>query len=258
MRTTLNITAHAGNDGTPDDSLESVEAGIRLGADAVEVDIRLDRRGAPALSHNFEEGREYRGRPRLEEAMRLAAGSSRTGINCDVKEGEALGPILETAERTGIGPDRLILTGAVSPGALAENPGILEKAAPWLNIEEAVSCLYRGGHGVLKPYRGIIEREREKSGGDFLAALAPHFPALIGGFVEACLGWGVRVINMPDLPCLGALIPLLAERGIGASVWTVDREEDLRRLFGLGVMGVTTRKVRLAAEVRAAGPSFFP
>ena len=47
------ITAHSGCEGTPDNSLESVRAGVDLGADFVEVDVRLDPEGTPRLTHDM-------------------------------------------------------------------------------------------------------------------------------------------------------------------------------------------------------------
>ncbi len=43
------ITAHSGCENTPENSMESVRTGIALGADFVEVDVRLDPKGTPRL-----------------------------------------------------------------------------------------------------------------------------------------------------------------------------------------------------------------
>jgi glycerophosphoryl diester phosphodiesterase len=46
------ITAHSGCMNTLDNTLESVETGLRLGADVVEEDIRVTKDGIPVLSHD--------------------------------------------------------------------------------------------------------------------------------------------------------------------------------------------------------------
>lgn len=46
------ITARSGCNGTPDNSMESVLTGIRLGADCVEVDVRMNEQGGLWLSHD--------------------------------------------------------------------------------------------------------------------------------------------------------------------------------------------------------------
>ena len=46
------ITAHSGCEGTPDNSMESIRKGIELGADCIEIDIRMDPHGEQRLTHN--------------------------------------------------------------------------------------------------------------------------------------------------------------------------------------------------------------
>ena len=46
------ITAHSGCEGTSDDSIASIETGIALGADCVEVDVRTGKDGSLQLSHD--------------------------------------------------------------------------------------------------------------------------------------------------------------------------------------------------------------
>ena len=81
MRNSLNITAHSGNDGTADDSLEAIDAGIRFGADAVEVDIRLDKKGVLILAHDEDPEKEYRDHPRLAEAFDLIIRNGKIAVN---------------------------------------------------------------------------------------------------------------------------------------------------------------------------------
>ncbi|MDR0730429.1 MAG: glycerophosphodiester phosphodiesterase [Treponema sp.] len=250
MRDTLNITAHSGCDGTEQDSLDSIRAGIRNGADAVEVDIRRNSAGELVLSHDRDESGAYRGRASLAEAFDLVIRDGRLGINCDVKERETIPAILDLAGSKGLGPGRLILTGAAAPSTLREAPEIAKKAGVWLNIEETLEDYYRSNAPALEPYRSLIGPD--KQGHEILKALpSPDF--LLDPIVEDCLSLGVRAVNMPYAEPLLPLIPRLKARGIQASLWTLNKREPLERAFSLGVLNVTTRDTRLAVELRGIG-----
>jgi glycerophosphoryl diester phosphodiesterase len=48
----INITAHAGCMGIEMDSLEAVEAGIKYGADIIEIDLNIDENQTLVLCHD--------------------------------------------------------------------------------------------------------------------------------------------------------------------------------------------------------------
>jgi glycerophosphoryl diester phosphodiesterase len=248
MRDNQNITAHSGCDGTPDDSLESIEAGIRYGADAVEVDVRFNKKGVLILSHDEDPEKEYRDHPSLAEAFDLIARDGGIGVNCDIKELDTIRAILELGGEKGISPERLILTGSVTPLSLEENPAILERSSVWINIEEPLRHFCRTGDEAVRPYRDLIMSGMEED--ELLAALKPHAASLMEAVLTGCLRWGVKVLNMPYMETMAAMIPRMRERGISASVWTVNKEGPLKQLFGLGALNVTTRDTRLAVEAR--------
>lgn len=185
MRSSLNITAHSGCDGTKDDSLESIEAGIAFGADAVEVDVRFNKKGDLILSHDEDSAREYREHPRLAEAFNLIVNKHNIAINCDIKEPETIPAILELAREKGIEPQTLILTGSVTPVALRENPCILRRASVWININELLLHFYRTQDNAVKPLQDSIRNCREE--GEALAALSRHSASLMEAILDACL-----------------------------------------------------------------------
>ena len=129
------ITAHSGCEGTPDNSLASIEKGIALGADCVEIDIKTDRFGKLWLTHDLPE--DFSGLVSLEEAFALI-GKSGIAVNCDLKEYGALIPTLELAEKYGIGADRLIISGSVDTALLEKEPEITRRSKVFLNSEELV------------------------------------------------------------------------------------------------------------------------
>ncbi|GHV95979.1 hypothetical protein AGMMS50293_22990 [Spirochaetia bacterium] len=250
MQDTLNITAHSGCDGTADDSLESIEAAIRYGADVAEVDIRRNRQGVLVLSHDEDTSREYPGHFTLAEAFALIAQDGRIAVNCDIKETDTLPAILELAGSMGLGPERVILTGSTTPAMVENNPGLAKKAAPWIGIEDTVMELYRAGDACFKPYQNLIDSTGENPD-RLLYALEPHIKALIEPVIRRCLGLGIKVINVPHREQIMAVIPLLKAQGMAASIWTVNDSASLERLFRLGVLNITTRNTPLAVESRA-------
>ena len=246
MRGSLNITAHAGCDCTSDDNLMSIEAAICLGADAAEVDVRFNKKGILVLSHDKDPKKEYRDHSSLAEAFDLIIRNEKIAVNCDIKEPETIPAVLELAAEKGIAPEKLILTGSVTPLALEEDPAIVSKASVWINIEECLRHFCQTGNETVKPFLDLIMNEMGAE--KLLTVLAPHSASVIEAVITGCRSWGVKVINMPFTG--SALIPLMKERGIGASVWTVDEEEPLKQLFGLDTLNVTTRNVRLAVKTR--------
>ena len=148
------ITAHSGCEGTPDNSLASIEKGIALSADCVEIDIRADRFGKLWLTHDLPE--DFSGLVSLEEAFALI-GKSGIAVNCDLKEYGALIPTLELAEKYGIGADRLFLNSEelVRDLTKGERPDRLGQSAFLLaNASLAAERLHTLGAAALNtPYK---------------------------------------------------------------------------------------------------------
>ncbi len=135
------ITAHSGCEGTPDNSLASIEKGIALGADCVEIDVRADQDGKLWLTHDLAE--DFSGLAALEDAFARIQKSG-IAVNCDLKEYGALIPTLKLAEKYGIGPDRLIFSGSVDTALLDKEPEIARRCRVFLNSEELVRDLTKG------------------------------------------------------------------------------------------------------------------
>ena len=244
----MNITAHSGCDGTPENSLESIEAGIAFGADIVEVDVRYDKKGILILAHDADPNKEYLNNESLSRAFDIIAANEKIAVNCDIKEAPAIPAVLELAGEKGIDCKRLILTGSVTPFNLEENPKILSKATVWINIEECLRHFCDTGNKVVKPFQDLIMNQPETE--KLLRSLTPHSAPLIEEVLAGCLAWGVKVLNMPYIENVAETVTRIKNAGIGTSVWTVNEEEVLKQLLGLGVLSVTTRNVRLAAKAR--------
>jgi len=92
----IKVVAHAGSMGTPDDSLESVQKGIELQADIVEIDIRFDDAGIPVLSHDkLKAGNKYE---TVYDALALLNNAEGIQLNADMKEKDSLEGLMALKE----------------------------------------------------------------------------------------------------------------------------------------------------------------
>ena len=240
MRNTM-ITAHSGCEGARCDSYESIELGIALGAEWVEVDVRLDTAGVLRLSHDARA--DYSGAETLERAFARVA-DAKVSINCDLKEPRALYPVLALAERYGLTGGRLIFSGSVSCDLLAADPEIARKSRVFLNIEELAKYLYSGEAAdfaeiLRSPWSCLRPRYAE-----IMDSRIPQLAA-------AAKSVGAAAINLPFEGLTHAHITRLRACGAELSLWTVNREADMRRLLSEDLLGITTTNVRKAMQVRA-------
>ena len=224
------ITAHSGCDNTPDNSLESVRRGIALGADFVEVDVRLDPNGVPRLTHDMPAA--FDALPTLEEALRLAAEGG-VGVNCDLKESAALDAALALGEACGLGPGRLAFSGDVPVARLLAEPDIARRATILLNSE--ILCAHMAGTDTLTRAEQSL----------YIAAHPDQVRELLAGT-------GARALNAPYQALPLMLLRGLRACGVALSLWTVNDEADQRRLLQENLLNITTRNVRSALALRAA------
>ncbi len=70
------------------------------------------------------------------------------------------------------------------------------------------------------------------------------------GAVASMLRTGAKVLNLPYRFVSEENKQRLDGLGLGFSCWTADTEEEIRRLLGLGVYNITTRKPKLALMLR--------
>lgn len=240
------ITAHSGCEQTPQDSMESVERAIELGADVVEMDIRRAADGTVYISHDRQYGNAVREKLTLEDVFRRIRNTD-LKINCDIKESFALCDTLDIAERFQFGPDRLILSGAVSPEQLVMEPTITERASVYLNIEEALKFLYMGM---------LCAKQDEKQFPQLMTDAKPFVMSMaederwIASVLRLMKALNVHAINMPHTALTKPLAQSLHAEGILCSVWTVNEAADIDRCLELGVHNITTRTVQKALARR--------
>ena len=242
------ITGHTGNDGTPDNSLEAVEKSISIGADAFEVDIRRDENSVLVLSHDSKGQCDYDKCIRFTEVLEILTKHPDIRINCDLKEDDLPLEVAAIADDFGIGPERLILTGTVTPSFLEQHPEVVKMADIYLNIEYYFEDFY---------FKGLIQTDKQIDYNTFhnnpwknIKEIIPSIDPYIGMISEACLKYGVKGINMPYALLNDENINIFKESHLALSVWTVNDRTDMMRMFSYGVENLTTRCVSLAKDVR--------
>ena len=241
------ITAHSGCEETLMDSMESVDCAMDLKADAIEMDVRRTEDGFLYVSHDRQDSDAAREKISLESVFEKIKDTA-LKFNCDIKETIAIPDVLMMGKRYGFGPDRLILTGAVSPDLLANEPRITEKAAVYLNLEEMLKFLYLqtlsvGQYGecfadlMKKPDPFVKDMELDE---DCVTALIGMMKVL-----------RVRGINMPHRLLNQALTDRFHAEGLECSVFTVNEPEHIDRCLSYGVENITTKTVASALERRS-------
>lgn len=207
------ITAHSGCDGTPDNSLQFLSHALQCGADALEVDVRSAPDGVLHLGHDQADTSS----PQLIQVFQMLQGSSMQ-INCDLKQPDLEEPVLTLARRWGVA-GRLLFSGAVSTERIRLDSEI--RARTLLNVQS-----------LLPEEKGLrMERQLER-------------------LVELCRACGVSVINISYEVCTDSILDRLRTEGVGVSVWTVDAEEDARRLLEWGVYNITSRRPGMVLALR--------
>ncbi len=205
------ITAHSGCEGTAPNSIEHVRAAIASGAEMLEIDIRPSG-DTLYLSHDEKEC--YDGCPTLAECFALVAETPDLCVNCDVKITGLTAPVTALAAEYGLA-HRIVFTGYIGDGEL---PALAATDADWW----------------LSLWRSDRNAEQVEDA-------CARYRAL-GGL------W--RIINLDHRMMTDELCRIAAEAGCPLSVWTVDKEEDIRRMMAFGVRNITTRRPLLALAIR--------
>lgn len=238
------ITAHAGCDGTPDDSVESVRRGIELKTDCVEVDVRMDGDGVLRLSHNKREN--YAEADTLEEAFRLIHDVD-VGINCDLKERSAFYPVLALAKKCGIPRQKLIFSGSVTCELLASDPDVLQSCRIFLNIEEAAKYLFLADEentaALLAEPAGIVVQK-------YASFNMKKFEKII----KIAKAVGAECLNMPYKYITIEQLAFFHEQGMPVSLWTINDPEAQKLYLREDLLNVTTKAPRSAMAARAESP----
>jgi len=229
------ITAHTGCMNTPPNTTESVLAGIKAGAEILEVDIRSTKDGKVVLFHDKEimtrQGllrvqdvtyqelvESIHGKMTLlEDVLPLIKENNRM-INLDVKEDKAIDPLIQTVERHQM-REYTILSGCEKERAAY----VKKYYRPYQVLLNASYQLYQEVHG---DYSLFVEQ------------------TLKDAIESSCCG-----ININYQLCSRELVQRALLRFLPVCVWTVDEPEEMKKMVELGVYSITSNEVETLRQL---------
>lgn len=222
----LTVVAHRGDPyRVRENTLDSVRSALELGADAVEIDVRLTRDGVPVLLHDATLKRLW------EHDRPLKS------LSADEVRGLTDGRVPTLAE-----------TLAVAEGArlMLDLPG-----TPDVKTARRIVDVVREGGAEDRVYycagaaAMLAVRAADPAAEIALTwtSLAPPRPALLDAVRPRWLNYRFGLVDKP-----------LAERvhrdGYLVSVWTPDTVRSMRRLIAAGVDSITTNRVDALCALR--------
>lgn len=238
------VTAHSGCEDTPENSIESILAGVRAGADTVEIDVRATSDGTPILLHDptvWHHGKrvavEHLDLDDLSSARGSASGSpgdlpeittlerafavARSHgimVNVDLKDDTCIDGVVRLVRRDSLA-DMVILTGCD-----ADRARIVRTMAPELRVLLNADAPH--SEAPAAEYMAFVEQT-------YSTSVALH-----------CCG-----VNVAFAGCRKELVIYGHRRYLPVSVWTVDADRDLRQMIAMGVYSITTYRPRLLAAI---------
>ena len=210
----------------PENTLRAFRKAIELGADMIEVDVRLSRDGHPVIMHDATVDRTTDGTgyvrdktlaelkgldaghgeqiPTLQEAMELVQG--RCGLYIELKEREAARPVVDAIHANGF---KGVIVGSSDPDSIRE----VKRLDPEIPTS-------------------MLVRETDK---DFIN------PALAVGADYVHLCWENRSPTPHNL-LTPELLSSLRSHGLGIIIWHEERPEEIQEIKKLDVDGICSDK----------------
>jgi glycerophosphoryl diester phosphodiesterase len=226
----LNVTLAVAHRGDPythrENTLASVRSALRLGADAVEVDVRLTADGVPVLLHDATLERLWGAEAAVAdlsyEALARATGRGVPSLADALAEVGKSGTCRALLDLAGPGP------AAAAVAAVCE-AGLGERA------------YYCGGPAAMRAVRerdataeiALTWKTSARPAAALLAEIGPRWLNLRFGLVDA------------------PTVAFARERGLLVSAWTADRPRSMARLLAYGVDAITTNRLAALRRVMA-------
>ncbi|MFQ5747160.1 MAG: glycerophosphodiester phosphodiesterase [Gemmatimonadota bacterium] len=223
----------------PENTIASLDLAMRLGADALELDVRRTRDGELVLIHD----------PTLDRT------TDRSGAVAGLPASEV------RAARAGPGPGECVPT---LRDALSRFPGVditvdVKDPEAAEDVVRLLGELDRVESTILYVEDGTEQRAfREYTGRRATSTRQAVRLALQRGLSRARSGRRVEVVHTPlrrwGLPIVTeAFVARMREQGRSVQVWTVDEPAEMARLASWGVDGIITNDVRTAVRVLGGG-----
>lgn len=205
------VTAHTGCEGTEDNTIEAINAGISVGANIVEFDLNFNDDGEAFLAHDEIKENSVS----LKDAFETVAKHENICINVDCKSTKNLKVVSETAEECGI-LNRIFYTGI---------------------SEEDVETAKRDTPEV--PYYLNTDIDKSKKNDE----------EYINSLIEKTKELGAVGININFGGASEKMAELFHSQGLKVSVWTVNSTLDMHKVLALGCDNITTRQPKKLIEI---------
>jgi glycerophosphoryl diester phosphodiesterase len=220
MRRPLVISHAACGGHAPENTLAGILEALRIGADAIEIDVQTSADGVPVLMHDLTVDRTTGGsgevaKLMLEQLRALDAG------------GEPVPTLAEVLDLT-VGHALLVIE--------IKQPGIEEHVAAVIREREAIghSMAWSFFPQVLEAMRRV---EPRIPGGLLVSVESlPHWPKMR----ELALRTGLQAVSVFFAGITEAVVRDCARSGLALYAWTVDSKREIARLIDLGVDGICT------------------
>jgi glycerophosphoryl diester phosphodiesterase len=230
------VIAHRGASGElPENTMPAYRLALEQGADMIEIDLHTTRDGAIVITHDesLEDlgGRGEVADATLEEIRRLDAGG-----------GAAVPTLEEVLDAFG---GRIPFNLELKRGSREEYRGM-----------EAAAVSEVARRGLLEQtlfssfYPPVLEALREVSPEVRMAVLvSPRFPQ---GAIERARSLGAEALNPERSLVNREMVESAHAEGLAVYVFTVDDEEEMRRMLEMGVDGLFTNHPRRMRAVLAS------
>jgi glycerophosphoryl diester phosphodiesterase len=242
------VVAHRGASSTaPENTLTAFEEAARVGADVVELDVRLTKDGVPVVLHDPDVSATTDGRGQvhtlsLAEVKRLDAGAGGP-----LAEIPTLDEALEAIGRAGVGVDLEIKNIPGEPAFDSPDEGVLTATL------EALDRVGFSGPVLVSSFNWITIEACRRLAPD----LATGFLTVTAVDPRAALDYARQRGHAFILPQVAPVVEAgesfvreAHQEGVRVGTWTVDDESSLGRLFGWDVDAVASNDPALAVAVR--------
>ncbi len=236
------IFAHRGASAfAPENTLASFELAVEHGADAIELDVKLSADQQVVVIHDQTVNRTTNGKGRvnqltLDELKKLDAGA----FFSPEYKGETIPTLSEVIEKIA--------------GRLYINIELTNYATPFDNLTQKVAEIVLSHHqeeNILFSSFNLITLTKIKRLLPQVPAALLALPGIPGAFARSAIGrWFSPDIIHPYLKDINPAFMKKQHRlNRRTHVWTVNKPEQLKRLFSLEVEGVFTDDPRLAHQI---------
>ena len=236
----VKIWAHRGASAqAPENTLLSFAKAIDMKADGFELDVQLTSDGIPVVCHDFEIDRVSNGKGLIKD--HTLSELRRMNFNRHFPEqGFATIPTLAEVFDL-IRPTDLEINVEIKSGQVIY-PGIEEKI---LSLEKTFSLEGRIWYSSFNHLSVMKIRQLEPA-----SRCGVLFDCVLVDPWTYAARLGVQAIHpYHSILAYPGLVKACKESGIAIHAWTVDKPEDLRRAFGLGIEAVITNRPDLAREI---------